>query len=87
VAIRACQVSFADSRGITHSVRVHAESVLEAAALGVRTVRETGVLEDEGTFDVIVEIQTTTRHKVPWPRLKAWLESSSRNPKERLMKR
>ena len=35
MAIRECQVSFIDQRGIRHSVAVYAGSVLEAAAAGL----------------------------------------------------
>ena len=34
VAIRECQVSFSDGKGVRHSVTVQASSVLEAAGLG-----------------------------------------------------
>jgi hypothetical protein len=86
VALRLCQVSFTDGRGVRHAVEVHATSVLEAAALGVKTIRDTGVLDDDGTFDIVVEIRTTTRHQVAWARVQDWLESSSRSPKEKLLK-
>ncbi len=85
--VRSCRVSFSDTRGVTHSVEVHAETVLEAAALGVKTVRETGVLDDdEGALEITVEIQTLTRHTVPFSRVQAWLNGASRSPKERLLK-
>jgi hypothetical protein len=61
-------------------------SVLEAAALGVMTIRDTGVLDDDATFDIAVEIRTTTRHQIAWQRVQEWLDSSSRSPKEKLLK-
>jgi hypothetical protein len=79
-------VRFTDGRGVTHSVQVHAQSVLEAAALGVKTVRDTGVLDDEGTFDITVEIHTVTRHQMPYARVQAWLDSTSSSPKEKLLR-
>ena len=39
VPIRICAVSFADVRGIRHTVEVQAESLFEAAILGVRTFK------------------------------------------------
>ena len=39
VTLRVCAVSFADVRGIRHTVEVQAESLFEAAILGVRTFK------------------------------------------------
>ena len=86
MALRHCEVSFIDGRGVRHAVEVHANSVLEAAALGVKTIRDMGVLDDDSAFDIVVEIRTTTRHQVAWQRVQAWLDSSSRSPKEKLLK-
>ncbi len=86
MALRLCDVSFTDGRGVRHAVEVHANSVLEAAALGLKTIRDTGVLDDDGAFDIIVEIRTTTRHQVAYSRVQAWLGSSSRSPKDQLVK-
>ena len=63
MAIRECQVSFVDQRGIRHSVAVFA--VLEAAAAGLKQIRETEMIGDEGVEDLTVDIKTTTSHKVP----------------------
>ena len=78
MAIRECQVSFIDQRGIRHSVAVYAGSVLEAAAAGLKQIRETEMIGDDGVEDLTVDIKTTTSHKVPFFKLKAWLESSGR---------
>ena len=48
MAIRECQVSFVDQRGIRHSVAVYASTVLEAAAAGVKQIRETEMIGEEG---------------------------------------
>jgi hypothetical protein len=85
MAIRECKVSFADERGIRHSVAVFAGTVLEAAA-GLKQIRETEMIGDEGVEDLTVDIKTTTSHKVPRSKLKAWLESSGRDPREAALK-
>ena len=82
MAIRECQVSFVDQRGIRHSVAVYASTVLEAAGAGLKQIRETEMIGDDGVEDLTVEIKTTTLHKVPFLKLKAWLESSGRDPRE-----
>ena len=40
VPLRPCLVSFTDSRGVQHSVEVTAETLFEAAALGVALLRK-----------------------------------------------
>ena len=86
IAIRECQVSFVDQRGIRHSVAVYASTVLEAAATGLKQIRETEMIGDDGVEDLTVDIKTTTSHKVPLFKLKAWLESSGRDPREAALK-
>ena len=86
MAIRECKVCFVDQRGIRHSVAVFASTVLEAAAAGLKQIRETEMVGDEGVEDLTVDIKTTTSHKVPLSKLKAWLESSGRDPREAALK-
>ena len=86
MAIRECQVSFVDQRGIRHSVAVYASTVPEAAAAGLKQIRETEMIGDDGVEDLTVDIKTTTSHKVPLFKLKAWLESSGRDPREAVLK-
>ena len=42
VALRTCTVSFTGPSGIRHSVEVTAESIYEAAGLGVSALRKSG---------------------------------------------
>jgi hypothetical protein len=84
--VRECKVSFVDARGVRHSVSVYASSVLEAAAAGLKQIRETEMIEDDGVLDLRVDLVTNTSHKVSLSKLKAWLESSGRNPREAAVK-
>ena len=59
---------------------------MEAAAAGLKQIRETEMIGDYGVEDLTVDIKTTTSHKVPFFKLKAWLESSGRDPREAAMK-
>jgi hypothetical protein len=52
MSIRECKVSFIDTRGIRHSTTVHATSVLEAAAAGMKQIRETEMIEDDGVLGI-----------------------------------
>ena len=45
VSLRSCCVSFIDTRGIQHSVEVTAETLFEAAALGVALLRKHGWID------------------------------------------
>jgi hypothetical protein len=49
---------------------------LEAAAAGLKQIRETEMIGDDGVEDLTVDIKTITTHKIPLFKLKAWLESS-----------
>jgi len=64
MAIRECQVSFFDQRGIRHSVAVYASAVLEAAAAGLKQFRETEMIGDEGVEDLTVEFPAGHGRKV-----------------------
>lgn len=83
VPVRECLVSFDDTRGVRHSVTVQASSVLEAAGLALKRVREQEMLDDdEGFGDVIVEIATKTIHKVPIAKLRDWRDGNGKTPVE-----
>ena len=56
------------------------------AAAGLKQIRETEMIGDEGVEDLTVDIRTTTSHKVPLFKLKAWLDSSGRDPREAALK-
>ena len=71
---------------MSHEAEVMAGSVLEAAAEGLRTFREQDVLDDDGVFDLRVEVTTKTVHSVPLAKLRAWLESNSPDPKTQALK-
>jgi hypothetical protein len=79
-------VSFIDSRGIRHATKVQAGSVLEAAAAGLKQIRDTAMVGDEGVLELTVEIVSSTSHSVPLSKLKAWLESAGRDPREAALK-
>ena len=75
-----------DGSIIRHSVSVYASTVLEAAAAGLKQIRETEMIGDDGVDELIGDIKITTSHKVPHFKLKAWLESSGGDPREAALK-
>jgi len=83
VAIRDCQVSFFDAKGVRHCVNVQASTVLEAAGLGMKRIREQEMLDDESGFgEIKVEVCTTTVHTVPIHKLRDWRYSNIGSPRE-----
>ena len=79
-------MSFVDGRGLRHSTTVYASSVLEAAALGLKQLRETGMLDDDAALELTVDTVTRTSHQVPMKKLRLWLDSTGRDPREAAMK-
>jgi len=83
VPVRECRVSFQDSHGVQHSVTVRASSVLEAAGLGLKHVREQEMLDDDSGFrEITVEICTRTLRTVPMSKLREWRDANGGSPRE-----
>jgi hypothetical protein len=84
-----CRIAFTDSEGMTHSTKVTAGSVLEAAALGLAEFRKCAMMDaapgPATKITVIVETPGTA-HEVPMPKLKAWLEGNGKSPAEQAVK-
>jgi len=87
--VRSCRVSFTDPEGMTHSVRVTAASLFEAAALGLAEFRKCALMDaapgPASQFSVAIESPATV-HEVPMQKLTAWLESGGRSPAEQSVK-
>ncbi len=79
-----------DAEGVRHSVQVTAESLYEAAVLGIKALRAcpvpTGVVAPATVLEVEV-YQSLTRHSLPLSRLRRWLEGSGRTPAEQVLKK
>jgi len=84
-----CRVQFTDTEGMSHSVKVTAGSVLEAAALGLTEFRKCAMMDaapgPATRLTVVVEVPGTA-HEVPMPKLKAWLEGNGKSPAEQAVK-
>jgi hypothetical protein len=68
MAFREYHVSIVDVCGVRHTVTVYASSVLEAAAEGLKLIREMEMIEDESVLDLTVDLMTSTSHQVPLSR-------------------
>lgn len=84
MAVRACTVTFADTRGVHHAVDVEAESLYEAVVLAVKRFRADPWLERVGGATVFdVEIRApSTRHSLSLTQVERWLAGATVNPAE-----
>jgi hypothetical protein len=89
VRIRTCTVSFTGPAGIRHSVDVTAESVYEAAALGVSALRASG-WADAVALGTELEVQVReppTCHRITVQQIHRWCDGVAVSPDETLKKR
>ncbi len=82
--VRLCEVSFQDARGIKHTAQVEAESLYEAAILGIRRFREDPWLEvvGPGTVLDIAAREPATTHAISLQQVERWLAGATSNPSE-----
>ena len=79
---RTCVVSFVDVAGVRHSVEVEAESLYEAAVVGVKRLRKDPWIERVGeatVLDVTVRAPSTS-HTITLAQVERWLAASSPTP-------
>ena len=87
MALRECRVTFRDVRDIQHSVTVHAETTMDAAALGLKRIREQKFVMEDLADPVTVELVTSTQHKVSLKKVMEWMShAGGTSPKETAMK-
>jgi hypothetical protein len=88
VAERTCTVSFTDPRGIKHSVDVTADSLFEAAVLGVKILRA-GEWNDPPGQTTMLEVEVRNpgvKHTVSLVHISRWLNGASSSPAESMKK-
>jgi hypothetical protein len=79
---RVCVVKLTDAHGVEHRVKVKAESVYEAALLGLNRLQQVGWESDGSQIrTVCVEVwEEPTRHFVEVKKLLSWLKLPGRFP-------
>jgi hypothetical protein len=87
--VRSCLVSFTDTDGIEHSIRVPAESLYEAAIEAMAAFRR-GVFA-EMTFGPATPLRILVRapeeeHVVTVGKVMSWLDGGARSPNEQVKK-
>jgi hypothetical protein len=89
VALRTCTVSFTGPSGIRHSVDVTAESIYEAAALGVWALKKSG-WADGVALGTELEVQVrepATSHRISVQQIHRWCDAVAISPNDTLRKR
>ncbi len=90
VSARVCIVSFRDWNGMEHAVEVSAETLYEAAALGLKAFRASEFAEDVApgrTVRLTVAVkQEEARHEVGIQQLEDWLQGAGKSPREQALK-
>jgi hypothetical protein len=89
VALRSCTVSFTAISGIRHSVNVTAESLYEAAALGLAALKKDGWIDKIGPASVLdVEVrEPATTHIVSVRQIHSWCDGVAISPDEVLRRK
>ena len=80
--LRVCTVSFKSPTGITHGVDVEAETLYEAAGLGLARLKKDGWIEGLGPGSRL-EIQVrepATVHPLTVQQLNRWIENAPKSP-------
>lgn len=89
VPSRSCHVSFTDSEGIEHSVRVPAESLYEAAIEAMAAFRRSVLAEmplDPATRLTIRVEAPEEEHALTIAKVLTWLDGVASSPRETLKK-
>ena len=84
--VRSCVITYQDIEGVKHSVEVTAESLYEAAILGMKAMK---VPNWENAPNLEIEVRERapeTRHTVWNSVLTAWLARNGKTPKEQALK-
>jgi DNA-binding transcriptional LysR family regulator len=86
MSLRSCTVSYQDFEGVTHSVDVTAETLYEAAVLGMNALRVPR-WHDNPNLKIQIRVrQPETVHDVWNSCLLAWLARNGKTPKEQTLK-
>jgi hypothetical protein len=73
--------------GSTAKAIVHAETTMDAAALGLKRIREQKFVMEDLADPVTVELVTSTQHKVSLKKVMEWMaHAGGVSPKEIAMK-
>ena len=84
VPLRSCTVSFKSATGISHGVDVEAETLYEAAAIGLARLKKDGWIEGLGPgsrLEIAVR-EPSTVHSLTVQQLQRWVNGVTTSPAE-----
>ena len=88
MAVRLCTVTFRSPTGVAHSVDVEAETLYEAAAIGLSRMKADGWVEGLGPatrLEIHVR-QPATMHVLSVQQLQRWVHGTTKSPADTLRK-
>jgi hypothetical protein len=82
MAARTCRVSFTDADGVSHVTQVRAESLYEAAVLGLRALNRPDWIDMIGPYTrITVRMhEPPVEHFVMFAQLAQWLDRPAKDP-------
>jgi hypothetical protein len=88
MALRAYRVLVTSVSGVQHSVEVTADSLYEAAALGLRLLQRNGWVDAAGPATRLeVEVsEPVVKHQVTVQQIQRWMDSTAVTPEDRVKK-
>jgi hypothetical protein len=86
---KTCKVIFKDTNGVMHAVEVQAESMYEAACLGLKAVKRSDWIDviGPGTRITVQVQEPPVEYFLMFGQLKAWLDGGAKSPNEAVMKK
>jgi hypothetical protein len=84
-----CRVSFKDAGGIIHAVEVRAESMYEAAVLGLKALKRSNWIHviGPGTRISVPVREPPVEHVLMFVQLQRWLDGGAKSPSEAVQKK
>lgn len=88
VGVRSCSVTFTDGCGVRHTVDVTAESLFEAAALALATLKGNDWTDPLGPATPLeIEVRNpAVRHTVTVLQIQRWIQGATSSPNDRVKK-
>jgi hypothetical protein len=89
MAAKRCRVSFRDVDGIRHQAEVQADTLYEAAALGLKALKKSDWIDviGPGTRIDIQVLQPPVEHFMMYAQLTRWLDGGAKNPADAVRKK
>lgn len=86
---KTCRVSFTDLSGIRHSVEIQADSLYEAAVVGLKALKKAEWIDAVGpaTRLEIEVLEPAAVHILLVAQLMRWLDGGAKNPAEAVTKK